>query len=312
METTSEQQSEAPTGFGEAIRAAVEADPAMIERHPNLEPFSEHLKCELTDEEAGAIGREAAKLSQQIKREQLEEKERAKAARDKITGLVSKHEGMAQVSVQKWEMRDVACVIKYDLANRRRTIVRLDTGTILRVQTLTDAEVEKRARAESHWPTKSMRFYDPATGAKVFERAYTDQELRLEEANRQTVMPGTEGTGVSAFRVTMTQSPAQSSSALDRAVETHLPKLQQALEICERFSDQQADAQERKEAFQMARAAHEALEVAAPALFNNPPPKRNNAVAALRGWLETVVAHCASLIGEGEEASEQAEEGGAS
>lgn len=198
MEFTTERDGSPAVHFedvGEIQDAFEEAMPAIKASikpadDPLRDTLTEHLKCMLTVEEKAKYGEDAGRLRAQAERELDAEKKRNKNEKTRIEGISLKAKRLETANVNGWELRDVECLVVYNLRARSRTITRTDTGETVRVEQLTQAEFEDKARCESHWKTKSMRFFDPVSGEKLDERPYTQTELEAEERVRQTELPG--------------------------------------------------------------------------------------------------------------------------
>jgi hypothetical protein len=125
-----------------------------------IETVDRECYVDLTAPEVQAKGEELALKVQEIDEEVAELKEYTKTEKSRIQGLVNESKKLAECVRQRRELRAVSVDI-VDVGEGKVSEVRVDTGEVLRVRPMTDAERQRSL------PTigKGGKTVVPATGA---------------------------------------------------------------------------------------------------------------------------------------------------
>jgi hypothetical protein len=104
------------------------------------------LPCRLTPEEFVSRASDLAAADSEIDRAEVEAKEAAKAAKDKIGGLITRKNDLRSVVRDRSEPRRVSCTWNPDWASKSMVLRRDDTQEPVEVRTMTAEEPLPRHR----------------------------------------------------------------------------------------------------------------------------------------------------------------------
>lgn len=103
----------------------------------------EHLSCALTEDELARYSQEMAELNQRKVEVEAEKKESMKDYGAKLQHLESNVNLIGRKIITKKEARDVNCFWEFDYTTGEKTLTRMDTGEIVKKETISAHERQK-------------------------------------------------------------------------------------------------------------------------------------------------------------------------
>lgn len=167
--TENETAATTATGDGAEIEEGADEAPAEEDAPPMpseyaLKPVRLHLRSNFTDAEKVEFAQQLAEAQREIESIEAEKKRANTQFKSRIESASADREEMMDRIQTGYEMRETLCTVTANVPEvGKKTIVRTDTGEVVRVETMTDAErqlelpgVGEAADAEqSHAPQSS-------------------------------------------------------------------------------------------------------------------------------------------------------------
>jgi hypothetical protein len=122
---------------------------------PQIEKKTMSLPVKLTDEEVRLRGVELAAVTQEINKVDAQRKEVAKEYKDKLDGLASKRDLLADAVNNRVESRQVEVYEVHSLGDATAKIYRADTNALVHSRALSESEL-KRAEEEARQPRLNL------------------------------------------------------------------------------------------------------------------------------------------------------------